>query len=75
MDEPRGAGWLTLCRRQGERVTIELEDGRTIQVEFVGVWDLHKARIAFNAPKTVKIYRNELAGKFKKSVDQEPPAA
>lgn len=52
---------LVLSRRESESVVLQLEDGRHITV-FVSVIEGRQVRLAFDAPATVKILRDDLLG-------------
>lgn len=50
---------LVLGRRSGQRVVCELADGRQLVVTLVAGGD-GRARLGFEAPADVRIYREEL---------------
>ena len=50
---------LALSRKAGESPVITLEDGRQIRLKVVAI-DGKRARIAIDAPDTVRILRGEV---------------
>lgn len=56
---------LTLTRKDFEAITIVLEDGRHITVQYRGP-RRGGAKIGIDAPHTIKIYRAEVAPKGRK---------
>ncbi len=51
---------LALTRYVGERIVLEWTDGRTATVELVAVRSSRQAKIGIDAPRDVKIRREEL---------------
>lgn len=51
---------LIFSRRVGERVKLTTTDGTVIWVAVTGVFG-HKASVGFDAPKSIKIDREEIA--------------
>lgn len=61
---------LVLTRREGQWITLDLGDGRTVRVcvkslEHDGIRGGKVARLVFEAPQSVKIWREELMGERK----------
>jgi len=50
---------LILTRKIGETIDITLEDGRRIEVAFLGVKG-NQSRVGITAPKTVVVDRSEI---------------
>lgn len=50
---------LVLSRRTSEKVILELEDGRTIEIMPVQIGG-DKVRLGLTGPRTIKIHRDEI---------------
>ena len=61
---------LVLTRRAGEAVTIETTDG-TITVHYLGSRGNDQARIGFDAPRHIKILRDDAKTKEPKDYATE----
>lgn len=51
---------LVLTRREGEKITLELPNGEKIILILLNIVNSKAVRLGIEAPKIVKITRNEL---------------